>query len=144
MLRDVAELFPVLSQSPNLQHLSISHLKVDSTGPRCLTKAQFPLSQSPLYTLTLRYIRNARFLRALVASIPTRALNILFESEDHASDLRNITGALFSESAMSWEQGHLKALHLQRSGRNIERSTIEERNIALKTLRSLISCSEHG
>ena len=135
VLRDVADIFPVLIQSPKLQHLSISHLKVDATGPRCVTRAQFPLTISPLHTLTLSYIRNAKSLCTLVSSIPTRALSILFESEDHASDLRNITGALFSESAMNRKQGHLKALHLQRSGRNVERSTIEERNIALEALR---------
>ena len=135
VLGDATELSLVFSQSPNLQHLSISHLKADARGPRCLKKTEFPLSHSPLYTFTLTYIRNAKFLRSLVSSIPTRALNILFESEDHASDLRNITDALFSESDMRRKPGHLKALHLERSGRNAERSTIEERNIALETLR---------
>ena len=140
-LGEVAELSPVLSQSPYLQHISISHLKVDATASRCLNKSKFPLSHSPLNTLTLTYIRNAKFLCALVSSIPTRALSILFESEDHASDLRNITDALFSESAMRQKPAHLKALHLERSGRNVERSTVEERNIALETLREFCTRS---
>jgi hypothetical protein len=135
VLGDISELLPVLSQSPNLQHLSISHLKVDTSGSRGLNKVQFPPSHAPIDTLNLTYIRNARFLHGLVSSIPTRELNVLFESENHASDLRNITVALFSESAMKQKPGCLKALYLERSGRNVERSTIEERNIAIETLR---------
>jgi len=137
VLEDVAELFPVLNQSPNLRHLSISHLKVDTTRSRGrgLNIAQLPPSHESLDTLNLTYISNEKFLRALVSSIPTRALNILFESENHALDLRNIMGALFSESAIRRKSGQLKVLHLERSGRNVERSTIDERNIALETLR---------
>ena len=135
VLGDAAGLLPLLNQSPNLLHLSISHLKVDATGVRCLNKPQFPLVHAPLDTLNLTYIRDAKFLRVLVSSVPTRALNILFESENHASDLRNITGALFPESATRQKPGHLRVLHLERSGRNVERSTIEERNIALEVLR---------
>jgi len=132
---DIAELLPVFTQSPNLQHLSISRLKVDATALRSLKKTQLPLSHAPLDTFNLTYIKSAKFLRALVSSIPTHTLSILFESENHASDLRNITRALFSESAVRRDPRCLKALYLERSGRNFERSTIEERNIAIETLR---------
>ena len=135
VLRDAAEISPVLVQSPNLRHLSISHLNAATTESRDPNTTKHPISHEPLDSLDLAYISDAKFFRIFVASIPTRALTVLFESENHAVDLRNITGALFSDSLLRRKSEHLKVLHLERSGRKVERSTIEERNIALETLR---------
>ena len=135
VLRGVADLLPVLSQSPNLHHLSISHLRLAATDSRYTNKTKSPISHEPLDSLNLAYIRDAKFFRALVAFIPTRVLTILFESENHALDLRNITGALFLDSVFRRKSEYLKVLHLERSERKVERSTVEERNVALETLR---------
>ena len=133
--RDAAEILPVLGQSPNLRHLSISHLNVATTESRDPNTTKYPIFHEPLDSLDLAYISDAKFFRIFVASIPTRALTILFESENHVVDLRNIAGALFSDSPLRQKSEHLKVLHLERSGRKVERSTIEERNVALETLR---------
>ena len=135
VLRDAADILLVICRSPNLHHLSISHLKVDTWSPD-LNKPRSPISHEPLDTLNLSYIHDANFLRTLISSIPTRSLTILFGSENHALDLRNISYALFTDSTMIVRKSkHLKVLCLERSVRKVERSTIEERNVALETLR---------
>jgi hypothetical protein len=136
VLKDAAELLPVIYRSPNLRHLSISHLRVATTGPQDRGKADPSLYHEPLDHLDLSYINDAKFLHTLVSSIPTRSLTILFESENHALDLRNITNTPFTDSSvMGRKSKYFTALHLERSERKVERSTIEERNVALEALR---------
>ena len=134
VLNDVAGIFRLVSQSPNLCHFSISHLKVDAAELQPnITKA--PISHEPLNSLNLSYVNNAKFLRLLVSFIPTHTLAILFESENHALDLKNITEALFSNPVTKWKLEQLKVLRLERSGRRVERSTIDERTVALEALK---------